>query len=137
MVLPFRPGYQPPKDPPKDAPLERSTNRPAHFMHIETRRQYLARQKAELARIAAAEARYGLPAGAYAEMLERQQFRCFACNRHQDEFKRSLAIDHCHRTGKVRRLLCGNCNQALGHARDDPRLLRLLALYVEFHAARE
>lgn len=45
-----------------------------------------------------------------------------------------MAIDHCHATGKVRGLLCKDCNTTLGNIRDDPQVLRALAAYLEQHA---
>ena len=42
-----------------------------------------------------------------------------------------LTIDHDHVTGTLRRLLCSNCNLAIGNAKDDPDLLRRMADYVE------
>lgn len=33
-----------------------------------------------------------------------------------------LCIDHCHKTGVVRGLLCSNCNVAIGMIRDDPKI---------------
>ena len=43
----------------------------------------------------------------------------------------SLHIDHCHKTGVVRGMLCGNCNFLLGHANDSPEILRKAADYLE------
>lgn len=40
-------------------------------------------------------------------------------------------VDHCHKTNKVRGMLCQNCNRLLGMAYDDPRILRLAILYLE------
>lgn len=41
-----------------------------------------------------------------------------------------LAIDHCHKSGKVRGLLCMNCNHLLGKAKDDPMILNAAATYL-------
>ena len=44
------------------------------------------------------------------EMLTKQNNCCAVCGRNQSEFKRELGVDHNHKTGKVRGLLCHNCN---------------------------
>lgn len=68
----------------------------------------------------------------YSEMVEQQAGRCAVCSR-----KRKLAVDHCHKTGKVRALLCYPCNIALGQVNDNVKLLMDLAGYVSRHAENE
>jgi hypothetical protein len=68
-------------------------------------------------------------------MLDAQGGRCAIC-RTDKAFSgggdgRRLAIDHCHSTGVVRGLLCGNCNRMLGLVKDDPEVLRRAAVYLE------
>ncbi len=46
----------------------------------------------------------------YIEMLADQDGCCMLCGKHESEFKRRLAVDHDHVTGKVRALLCRRCN---------------------------
>ena len=46
--------------------------------------------------------------------------------------RKKLVVDHCHKTGKVRALLCHNCNRALGLFHDNPAVLNRAAMYVEF-----
>lgn len=41
-----------------------------------------------------------------------------------------LVVDHCHRTGQVRGMLCNNCNMGLGHFKDDPMLLEFAKIYL-------
>lgn len=41
-----------------------------------------------------------------------------------------LAADHCHRTGIYRGWLCNSCNLAIGCAKDDPEILRLMIAWV-------
>jgi len=70
--------------------------------------------------------RYGLELGEYDAMMEACGGRCEACGGGPVNNFKSLDVDHCHRTGLVRGLLCQNCNRALGHV--DDSVGRLLAL---------
>jgi len=74
--------------------------------------------------------RYGITVNDYNEMFEKQQGCCAICNTHQSALKRSLAIDHCHKTDKVRGLLCTSCNVGLGHFKDSLVNLNMAISYL-------
>lgn len=70
-------------------------------------------------------AQYGLTPADYDRMHEEQNGLCRICLRPEPVPGRLLAVDHCHSTGVVRGLLCGDCNRGIGMFKDDPlRLLR-------------
>lgn len=60
---------------------------------------------------------YGMTLGQYDEMVENQNGVCMICEK--PEINRRLSVDHDHKTGKVRGLLCCRCNFALGIVEDD------------------
>jgi hypothetical protein len=60
--------------------------------------------------------RYGITAAQYDEMLAQQGGACFICREVKD---RRLEVDHCHTTGRVRRLLCSRCNTIVGVLEND------------------
>lgn len=68
---------------------------------------------------------YGLTVEDYDRMLEAQGGKC-VCGAVEDP----LHVDHDHKTGEVRGLLCGSCNRTIGMALDSPKRLRVLALYL-------
>ncbi len=47
----------------------------------------------------------------YEELLKNQNYSCAICKQHKSHFKKSLAIDHSHKNGKVRGALCYRCNR--------------------------
>ena len=66
-------------------------------------------------------------------MHDKQEGRCAICNTHEDIIGRTLHIDHCHVTGNVRQLLCGNCNTGLGMFKDNKQNLNKAIQYLEKH----
>lgn len=76
--------------------------------------------------------RFGLTPEQFVAMRESQWGLCAAC-RCTLEGGIKEHVDHDHATGKVRAILCCNCNQALGHAKEDIRRLLALVDYLREH----
>ena len=66
--------------------------------------------------------RYNLTVDQYNELLQEQDNRCAICNKHPPK-NRKLAVDHCHKEGHVRGLLCTTCNVGLGNFKDNTEFL--------------
>lgn len=66
---------------------------------------------------------YNITVEQFNEMFSNQLECCAICIKHQSEFNRVFAVDHCHVTGKIRGLLCYRCNQGLGNFRDNIALM--------------
>lgn len=69
------------------------------------------------------ELKYGIDDAEYNRLFKLQEGKCAICNRHQIEFTRSLCVDHDHKTGEIRGLLCTNCNLLLGYSKDNKSTL--------------
>jgi predicted transcriptional regulator YheO len=76
---------------------------------------------------------YGLSKQEYENLLNSQSGMCAICNtdRSTKEGWRSLSVDHCHKTGKVRGLLCQNCNTSLGKFQDNIQILMRAIEYLK------
>lgn len=72
--------------------------------------------------------KYGVTLVDYDRMFVEQDGACAICRKTQS---RAFDVDHCHATGKVRGLLCTNCNRMVGHAHDDADRLRAAAEYLD------
>lgn len=73
--------------------------------------------------------KYGISREQWDELFRKQGGKCAICRCAQRY--QSLAVDHCHKTGQVRGLLCVQCNRGLGRFFDSPIRLRRAADYIE------
>lgn len=82
-------------------------------------------------------AKFGITEAKYYEMFTKQNGVCAICRQPETEKRldkiRSLSIDHDHKTGKVRGLLCMHCNAGLGNFRDSSEALIIAAQYLKEH----
>lgn len=80
--------------------------------------------------------KYGITLEQYNEMLRKQDNKCKICNKesymYDNRIKgfKNLAVDHDHKTGKVRGLLCDSCNHGLGNFRDNIDTLYNAMIYL-------
>lgn len=82
----------------------------------------------EKIKLAARLRRYGISPEHYTQMLEDQDGACAICQRTPTE--RELGVDHCHKTGRIRGLLCADCNGAIGMLQEDPAIMRRAIRYL-------
>lgn len=79
---------------------------------------------------------YGIDLDIYTKMLDNQKSKCGICGSagflmNKNTHKVLLVVDHDHKTGKVRKLLCHNCNRALGLFQDDKTILEKAVKYLK------
>lgn len=72
---------------------------------------------------------YKISISEYYALFESQNGLCAICRTPSNDKKR-LHVDHCHKSGKIRGLLCHHCNLALGHFKDSENLLRKAIKYL-------
>ncbi len=72
---------------------------------------------------------YGITVDEYQTMVEQQGGVCLICC--QPEKNKNLSVDHCHKTKKVRGLLCGKCNVGLGYFNDSEEILEAAIIYLK------
>lgn len=66
---------------------------------------------------------YGLTIQEYNRLFDGQKGCCAICGKHQSELRRTLAVDHNHKTGQIKGLLCDNCNLGLGNFQESRGIL--------------
>lgn len=76
--------------------------------------------------------KYGITVEDYDRMMVEQDGKCAICERTEPTGRwKRLAVDHCHKTGQVRGLLCDKCNRGMGLLEDRIDLLTNAVKYLE------
>lgn len=81
--------------------------------------------------------KYNITLEIYNQMRVDQQFCCITCGRSESELANRgigqdvLHVDHCHKSNKVRGLLCSDCNTALGKVRENTNTLTKMIAYID------
>lgn len=73
------------------------------------------------------ERKYGLTLEQFNVLLSGQNGACAICGEIPEG---RLYVDHSHKTGRIRGLLCRNCNLAIGHFKDNPEILERAVSYL-------
>lgn len=112
----------------ESARKNRENNKEKMYAHrrtkVEEKREYDYRLK------------YGIGIGEYDKMFSAQSGVCAICGNEQGDGKR-LCIDHDHKSGDIRGLLCYKCNHAIGKAEDNPQRLQKMIDYLISPPARK
>jgi hypothetical protein len=67
--------------------------------------------------------KYGLTESEFNLLLAKQDGKCAICGT-TDPGRANFCVDHCHKHGHVRGLLCDHCNTAIGKFNDDPATIQ-------------
>jgi hypothetical protein len=78
---------------------------------------------------------FGITIDDYEAMCISQNNKCGICNTEIRD--KALSVDHDHKTGELRGLLCNSCNLGLGHFKDSPHILRKAINYLLKHPIKQ
>lgn len=80
--------------------------------------------------------KYGISREDLLSLIKKQNGLCAICKTAATFSSRKLSVDHDHRTGQVRALLCNHCNVGLGAFRDDVELMQKAIRYLKKFTTR-
>jgi hypothetical protein len=91
----------------------------------------LAPQRAAANRVITLRRHYGITVDEYEWLLSAQGGVCKICRKPETGRRKSLSVDHCHASDRIRGLLCDRCNRGIGLLRDDLIVLTAAVAYLE------
>jgi len=65
------------------------------------------------------------------KMAIKQNYKCLICEKSEEALTKILVVDHCHKTGKIRGLLCNNCNNGIGYLKENMKSLKNATKYLK------
>lgn len=77
---------------------------------------------------------YGITLLDVLDKAKKQKNKCAICSIKLDPFSSTTHVDHDHKTGKVRDLLCHHCNTGLGMFKENPDLFKKAVRYLKKHS---
>lgn len=126
-----------------ESPSLRKENYKLHRQWVEKNRErvrryladYVAKNKDKLRNYRIAK-KFSISLDDYYSLLESQDGKCAICKNAETARRRSgairaLAVDHDHKTGRIRGLLCSSCNLSIGGLNEDISLLKRAIEYLE------
>ena len=81
--------------------------------------------------------RFNLTIEKYQALFESQKGLCAICSVYHKDYGKRLSIDHNHKTGKIRGVLCHSCNTSLGGFKDSVEILNKAIEYLEAYTAND
>ena len=111
-----------------DAPLREAKAAERRANHAAYMRKWAAKNR-DVQRIKVTLRTWGLTEAQYRALFDAQDHKCAVCGAEARTGK-VLAIDHCHDSGRIRGLLCQDCNLGMGQFADDPNLLEAAVRYL-------
>lgn len=107
----------------KEINLKNKNSRKEYYDSPERKRKY---RSLELKRA------FGITADDYDKMLLKQNGVCCICKKHRvASNKYHMTVDHCHKTGKIRGILCTWCNRGIGLFEDNIEFLENAKIYIK------
>lgn len=80
---------------------------------------------------------YGIDLSTYNILAKKQNYSCYICKTPEEKLRTALSVDHCHKTGRVRGLLCDSCNNGLGRFKDSIVFLEEAIKYLKAHSEEQ
>lgn len=76
---------------------------------------------------------HGISLVEFEQRLKEQDYKCAICKITLDGFGQGTHMDHCHKSNKIRDILCTNCNRGLGHFQENEDNLMAAIKYLQAH----